>query len=249
MVSIITMKKVLILIGILALTWLIWALKDNDSSAHYAIITSKISEDNSTDEYLLDIEYPKLVSNTEAYQFVNDDIAALVATSTVSFVSAVRDTTKYRREHPIDLPGGTQSNLYIRYRVATGTPEILPVIFMVSEYHAGAAHPNTAVITRNYDLRAGVIRTLDSLFVSGPSYLEEVALYAKEELTKKLVADGLPEEAVWLSGAEPGSDNYTAWFAGADGLHILFQQYQVAPYAYGIPEVTIPWNKLKSLKQ
>ena len=71
----------------------------------------------------------------------------------------------------------------------------------------------------------------------------------KEELTKKLVADGLPEEAVWLSGAEPGSDNYTAWFAGADGLHILFQQYQVAPYAYGIPEVTIPWNKLKSLKQ
>lgn len=52
----------------------------------------------------------------------------------------------------------------------------------------------------------------------------------------------------WLaSGTEPTADNYATWAITPGGLEITFGQYQVAPYAAGMPVVTIPVAHLAGL--
>jgi len=34
---------------------------------------------------------------------------------------------------------------------------------------------------------------------------------------------------------------------GPDGLTVRYQQYEIAPYVAGLPEFTIPYEKLKSM--
>lgn len=52
----------------------------------------------------------------------------------------------------------------------------------------------------------------------------------------------------WLAtGTEPTADNYAAWAITPGGLEITFGQYQVAPYATGMPVVTIPVTHLAGL--
>lgn len=209
--------------------------------------TVSVVEDRTEEGYMINVEYPRFDST--AYFFVNEDIEAFVSSTTNAFVLQAKEIMQWVKETKITglgIEGG--SSLHIRYAVATTTRPYLAIRFDISEYAAGAAHPNTAVVTKNYDLSAKRRIELRDLFVENADYLSVIARSAKRELQKKFIADGLPPDAAWLEeGSEPKPENYETWLVAADGLHVIFGQYQVAPYAYGISEVRIPWTELTEI--
>ncbi len=43
-------------------------------------------------------------------------------------------------------------------------------------------------------------------------------------------------------GTAPIAENYQTMWPASDGLHVVFGAYQVAPYAFGQPEIVVPWS-------
>jgi hypothetical protein len=48
-------------------------------------------------------------------------------------------------------------------------------------------------------------------------------------------------------GTSATEDNFKVFVPHADGLHIIFNQYQVASYADGVQEITIPYSDLQNV--
>jgi hypothetical protein len=120
---------------------------------------------------------------------------------------------------------------------------VLSLNFGFSVYSDGAAHPYSYTITYTYDLEKGQEISLDQLFLPGSNYLELIASYCKNELSKRDIGfDGF-----FTTGADPTPENYRNWNITPDSLMITFDPYQVAAYAAGPQVVTIPYGELHGL--
>ncbi len=131
------------------------------------------------------------------------------------------------------------------YRVARADARLLSVELRISTY-TGGAHGYTATRTIAWDLDAGRELALEDLFRPGSPWIEIVSEYARARLHEGLGGESFEDD--WIErGAGADRGNYTAWTPEVDGLRVLFDPYQVAPYADGRVEVTIPWSTLASI--
>jgi hypothetical protein len=132
----------------------------------------------------------------------------------------------------------------------SATPSLFPNIqsFTINEssYDSGAAHSSQSVFALNYSLSDGSLISLSNIFASGSNYLSLISNYTKSNLETQLSAGGnVADEDMINSGAGPTASNFSQFLITDDGLEIIFNEYQVADYAAGQPEVTIPWSVLK----
>jgi hypothetical protein len=142
-----------------------------------------------------------------------------------------------------DFEGG--SYYESSYEVMLVEEGIASLAFDASVYMAGAAHPNHASWTLTWDFDAGRRVALDELFRPGAPYLQTLSDYAIPVLEGQLaqIAD-----AAWIEeGAAPTAENYARWTLTPEGLRIVFDPYQVAPYAAGPREVVVRWSALEPL--
>ena len=130
------------------------------------------------------------------------------------------------------------SHMSVSYAVLAADHGVLSLRFSTFQDFPGTVHPSHGVEVFNYSLREARALKLEDLFTPGSAYLKTLADYCIEELQ-------LEDE--WRKGAEPKRDNYTRWNLTRDGLLITFDEYQVAPYAAGIPEVAIPYGELSAM--
>lgn len=134
------------------------------------------------------------------------------------------------------------STLQVDYSVAYVSPDLLSLRVNSYSYPSGAAHGGDLLTTSTFDLASGKLLGLGDLFRPGSQYLEVVAAESRAQLRAALATwttDSFTTS--WLiTGSEPTSDNYAAWAITPGGLEVTFEQYQVAPYAAGMPIVTIP---------
>jgi hypothetical protein len=122
--------------------------------------------------------------------------------------------------------------------VAWVEPPLLSLILDVSVYYAGAAHPGHYAITLVWDAARGRALEPDDLFLPGSDWPAALARAAIPALERDL---GEMADAAWIAeGAGPSAQNFSRWALVADGLLVLFDPYQVAPYAAGPQAVTIP---------
>ena len=61
-------------------------------------------------------------------------------------------------------------------------------------------------------------------------------------LTGQMPFSGTANDSPYPEGIEATERNYAAWEPTDEGLLVTFQPYQVAPYALGLPTVTVPWD-------
>ena len=108
----------------------------------------------------------------------------------------------------------------------------------VYEYWLGAAHGgyywgNTYVNTRD-----GKIYTIDDLFISPEA--------GRKRLSEK-VTEGMQEEPerYFQDYVEP--EQIQTFHLENDGLIIYFGEYEIAPYAAGLPEFYIPFSEIMDL--
>lgn len=137
--------------------------------------------------------------------------------------------------------------LSVNYRETNPSDRAVSYIFDVYSYPFRAAHPMSKVHVLSVDLDRRERIDLESIFAHPKRALKIMAEKAPEAVRKELVErlDGQVDEeevssALFMEGFEPNADNYAALALEPNGVRVIFQLYQVAPYVYGKPEAFIP---------
>ena len=206
-------------------------------------ITSKqIKESNKKLRYEIAAQYPQITGGANPnFEKFNQAARALVNKEVSDFRKGMQPEGEEAEPLP-DESGG--SDLSVSYTVALAQDDLVSVKFDVSNYEAGAAHPNPYSHVLNYDLKNGKQLKLSALFKPGAKFLQTIATYCIADLKKQ--QKDLPVDQI-EEGAAAKSENYGSWTITKRGLGIHFDAYQVAPYAAGPQFVLVPYSNLKDL--
>jgi len=139
-------------------------------------------------------------------------------------------------------PDFSGSSLDLRYTLISQIGDLWSFKFDFWFYSSGAAHPGLNSMTLNYDLAQARELTLSDLFLPNSNYLKVISDYCINVLKQQPYADSF-----FLDGANPTPENYRNWNITPGGLLITFDEYQVAPYAAGPQQVTVPYSELTAV--
>jgi hypothetical protein len=120
--------------------------------------------------------------------------------------------------------------------------QVLSILFEVVTYFGGA-HPGMHHQAINFDFSSGRFLGLEDLFRPDVDYLSVIADYSIQELKKN--QEILFEDFEQYASPEP--ENYSVWSLTPQGLLIIFEEYQVAPYAAGPQSVLVPYSALEGV--
>lgn len=193
-------------------------------------------EDSQSPLYKITTQTPSLTGSDDPRVInFNNEMSALVAKAVADF-----------KQSPVDEnppPGSMGSSYDVRYKLLSAPGDIFSIKFDVEGYSAGAAHPYHFSQTVNYNLEQGADISLADLFLPNSDYLQAISTYCIAQLKSRDIGF----EGGITQGADPTPDNYRSWNITLDGLLITFDEYQVAAYAAGPQQVTIPFSELKPL--
>jgi hypothetical protein len=193
-----------------------------------------VSETSAAPPYTLNATIPILEGSADPrVTHFNELTAAIVREKVDAF-------KQFTAELP-DPPITAGSFLDVSYAVVSPPGELVSMRFDETGYSDGAAHPYHVSTTFNYHLGYGQVVTLAQLFLPAVDHLGVLAGYCQQELRRTLA------DFVFEAGAEPTAENYSNWNITAEGLFIIFNEYQVAPYAAGRQSVLIPFEKLRPM--
>lgn len=122
----------------------------------------------------------------------------------------------------------------------SGGHDMLSILFE-DFFYLGGAHPGTFYVALNYDMTTAKLLALGDLFKPDADYLGLISSLCIADLQPR--SDMLFPEFATV-GASPQAENYQVWTVTPQGLLIVFQEYQVAPYAAGVQSVLIPYADL-----
>ncbi|QRN04390.1 DUF3298 domain-containing protein [Legionella sp. MW5194] len=196
------------------------------ASQHLHGVTLKaVTIKNENAKQVIDIQYPQGFANPQ----INQTIEHLIQSIRQSFDKADPDAQNL----PADVPG--KDGLTITYKVMFDNQQAVSVLFNVSAYRRGAAHPNNTAQTLNFINGKPV--TVAELFKDNTNALQKMADFSYEAIKKKAIND----DEQWLrEGTKATAENYKNWYFSSKGISIVFDPYQVAAYVYGPQTVTIP---------
>lgn len=121
----------------------------------------------------------------------------------------------------------------VSYVTASNNANYISVLLKIYSFEGGA-HGYTNLVSVNYDKKQKKFISIPD--IDGYSY-ESVSEICKANLKKQLAKD---LDATWIDdGAAPTADNLNIFTYDGKTLTVYFEQYQVAPYAYGIQAVSI----------
>lgn len=142
------------------------------------------------------------------------------------------------------------------------TKQAVSIMLMESSYYPMSAHPTSALIGYTFDMESGKQLALEDILETGDG-----SSAAEKEIREKFAAaltagfldyeysgDLLQwgrrsaEEIVTGSFLElEESWRERHWYLSPEGFHMLFDVYQIGPYAAGNINVTVPWEKLSGI--
>lgn len=190
-----------------------------------------VTIEKETSSYVMDIKYPQgFVPDS-----INSAIKQYITQTEKSFLKELSED----EDTPDSLPGKTGIN--VTFSIPYNTHNAVSVRFDVSIFHKGAAHPLNTVTVHNFIQGKKV--ELNDLFLTNTTYLNSIAQFCKQVISKKKSFD-----ANWIAeGTKPTRDNYSTWYFTSKGIAIVFDTYQVAAYVYGPQTVTVPLSIISSL--
>jgi len=106
----------------------------------------------------------------------------------------------------------------------------------------GGAHGNTIRVSDTWDLKSARRLPL-SFFFAAPIPFPGFVLQSVNEQIAAQLAEGT---GMYFDGYEKNvSQNFNpnSFYLNDAGVVVYFQQYQIAPYASGIPEFTLAWSQ------
>ena len=203
-----------------------------------SVVTETIKEEGEDIKYVLDVSFPKIVgmSDEAMGNRTNQDIKDYVLEFIEGFKGGTGEMELFRE---------MKHGFYSDYVVLLLTDTLLSIRFTNSEYFSGAAHPNSLTQVFNYDITGGELIEVSDFFKSESNYLEAISEFAENELLEKFKDENELLREMIKSGTAAEAENYRNVGISEDGLIIIFDPYQVVPYALGPQEVKIPYKNLK----
>lgn len=197
---------------------------------------------NPREHYSIDVHYPSihLVSNQNLAMKTNTVIATFVEDIIQKFE---RNVLEMNQE---DFKIITTSDLTMRWTPELLSPKIISIRFDISEYVAGAAHPNSEVKILNYDIEQHAFISTTEFFASsteGLSFLANFSLSTLRDASRS--AANNTDSELLTNGTRPTPDNYANVAINKAGLKIFFNPYQIAAYARGSQELQVPLSELQ----
>lgn len=205
------------------------------------IITSSKKTQKSTGKtYDTDIEYPVLssVNVQSSVKEMNSRINSYLAQVKSEFMENANEMSKYNTETDV------KSSLVMKYKVYGPVHGVETVAFDVSDYNAGAAHPNSYVRTLNFSTKTGKEISLTDMCADSSSCLSKLAPMYQAELKNKLLGMSMDYGDTAIDGSAARAGNYQVFISTKDTLDVVYNPYQVAPYAAGNIRVALPWDKV-----
>jgi len=216
------------------------------------IVAKQIREKNKKLKYEVAAAYPQLTGSVDPnYEKFNQSVRSLIAKKVSDFKKGMTPTAE-DEPTPDETPAESLgSDITIGYTVALAKDDLIAIEFVVSDYEAGAAHPNSYTEVVNFDLKNGKSIKLPELFQPGAKYLQALSTYCIQDFKKQAKEQGanaMLDDDDWIKrGAGPELTNYANWSITKKGLEITFDPYQVASYAAGPQSVTVPYSALKDI--
>jgi hypothetical protein len=212
---------------------LLLPLHSSFGQSSYKIYNECIFDSTPGGRLIIDVNYPliKNIQDISEQQKFNQYIEEIIKTEVNTFKGMV--DTSY-----LPFPE-MRFSFDIDYSVLYQENDFLSIVFHSYAY-TGGAHGMPYVFIINYDFIAKEDVKLSDVFKG--SYLEIFSNFSRT----KLIENGFDDDE-WLREGTSAvkSENFSAWGFNGKEIVIIFQAYQVGPYAIGMPEVSIPIEKFK----
>jgi TPR repeat protein len=200
--------------------------------------TATLDEENESLRYKIAVEYPQLWGgNQQVLAGFNQHVKALVADIVGQFK---KNAVEWVRDDPPKPEDDAVNDLSVGYEILAIEHGLVSVRLGIDTYFMRTVHPSHSTLVVNYSLIGGKPLALADLFRPGSDYLRVISKRCIQELAS---GDGDADESL-ASGAAARPENYQNWNVASGGLRITFDEYQVAGYVAGQPEVTVPYNVL-----
>ncbi|MBP1890102.1 hypothetical protein J2Z53_001686 [Clostridium moniliforme] len=176
----------------------------------------------------IDVSYPKI--SGEKFNNINNEIYNW----TDKWIKEVEENLEdYKKSGYIC---NNRYQLYSRYYLTKEGNNILS--FYIDYYQfTGGAHGITTRKAYSIDENNGRVLKLNELFKKGYNYRQIIDDEIRKEINKN-------KENYFEDGNSfKGIDDNTKFYINDDNLVIYYEQYEIAPYAAGIPEFKISLNK------
>ena len=248
------MKKQIIIISILVVVAIIFGIladrthKQNPISQAQQIDTLQtVTVDQKTDYAIASGSYPQFTNASASF---NQKITDVVQAAIADQFKNSQDNWQARfdtqspgdaiPEHPVDADKFpiTISADIIR------NDSIISVLLHINEF-SGGAHGQEILYTYNYDVAQNTEITLDTFIQKDPQFLQKLSTLSRTMLRTQLAKNAQIKESevdtdMLNGGTTPTMDNFSLFTLPNDSsMNIYFNQYQVAPYVYGSPKITI----------
>ena len=116
--------------------------------------------------------------------------------------------------------------------------ELFSITVNGSDYYYGAAHPSSYSQSLVFDLSTGEIVNLKELFEA--NFEKKLAKIAERNFIRENGKDGW--DFTPGNGSFPLPDHF---LVGEKGLNFMFGQYEIGPYAAGMPTFFVPFEQLR----
>ena len=223
------MKKITYILLAFVMAMAFTSCQTTKKSTKYQLKTLKENKDYTSTT----IEYPEFYD----YPEINKAIGSFITSNYDTMKKEFAENNKWwLEEGDLDFVQGIHNEYYVDCPEMMITDYNISLIISEYVYLCGAAHGSTTYTSFNYDIASQSFKDITDIpWVD----LEKLSAYCISSI-KKLYYDDPDYEDDWIDdGAGPDIKNYSTFIYDGNQLTIYFQEYQVAPYASGIPEVSL----------
>ena len=122
------------------------------------------------------------------------------------------------------------------------------ISFLLNVYqYAGGAHGSTFLIPITYSKQTKKLLSLEeALQPARKDWLAALSTEARKQLNAQVKKQKFSSDDDWINkGTEPTKENFAIFKLEKNSVRIIFSQYQVGPYASGMPEIVVPRSLFK----
>jgi hypothetical protein len=168
------------------------------------------------------------------------------------FRAGARDSLQWKRDCDRFGPGSEPQSdvMNIDHEVVMFTEDMLSLRLETYQYNAGASHGNDWTIALNFRLRPSFQLEPAYLFLPEVKYLQRLSELCiprlkQQQREKRGAIDNSQLDENWIKrGNSPDPANFATLLVQPGAVRVVFDNYQVGPYADGRYEVILERNAL-----
>ena len=188
--------------------------------------------------YEIDVSYPEIVgTNDPRIERLNRHLRKLATDQYQWLINPSNADLRYYKDKHADV----FNTIDLNYEIRLATDSLLSIYFLGYNYGIGAAHSVQYSFTVNYDLNLRKELTLPDLFNGKSKYLEFIAGYCREELSKQ------PGVYLFDEALSARAENFDSWNITPSGIAFNFDACKLSGCAAGKQAVEIPFSALQPL--